>query len=120
MSLLKIASVACIALTLGACQSPAKITTLSPRGDRLVRLIQRTGNDNMMAPEAPALMGITNEGRDIPVFNSCQDAVAATGADVSVAMAGGAPMVVQPVVGDAEQPGAETGTARIERACAPP
>ena len=44
-----------------------KITTLSPRGDRLVRLIQRTGNDNMMAPEAPALMGITNEGRDIPV-----------------------------------------------------
>ena len=42
-----------------------KITTLSPRGDRLVRLIQRTGNDNMMAPEA--LMGITNEGRDIPV-----------------------------------------------------
>jgi hypothetical protein len=40
---------------------------LSPRGDRLVRLIQRTGNDNMMAPEAPALMGITNEGRDIPV-----------------------------------------------------
>ena len=44
-----------------------KITTLSPRGDRLVRLIQRTGNDNMMAPEAPALMGITHEGRDIPV-----------------------------------------------------
>ena len=44
-----------------------KITTLSPRGDRLVRLIQRTGNDKMMAPEAPALMGITNEGRDIPV-----------------------------------------------------
>ena len=52
---------------LGACQSPGKITTLSPRGDRLVRLIQRTGKDNMMAPEAPALMGITNEGRDIPV-----------------------------------------------------
>jgi hypothetical protein len=41
--------------------------TLSPRGDRLVRLIQTTGKDNMMAPEAPALMGITNEGRDIPV-----------------------------------------------------
>ena len=54
-------------LPLGACQSPAKITTLSPRGDRLVRMIQRTGIDNMMAPEAPALMGITNEGRDIPV-----------------------------------------------------
>jgi hypothetical protein len=58
---------ASLLLPLGACQSPAKITTLSPRGDRLVRLIQRTGNDNMMAPEAPALMGITNEGRDIPV-----------------------------------------------------
>ena len=58
---------ASLLLPLGACQSPAKITTLSPRGDRLVRLIQRTGKDNMMAPEAPALMGITNEGRDIPV-----------------------------------------------------
>lgn len=54
-------------LPLGACQSPAKITTLSPRGDRLVRMIQRTGKDNMVAPEGPALMGITNEGRDIPV-----------------------------------------------------
>jgi len=59
-------------LPLGACQSSnlfgqRKITTLSPRGDRLVRLIQNTGKDNMMAPEAPALMGITNEGRDIPV-----------------------------------------------------
>lgn len=58
---------ASLLLPLGACQAPSKITTLSPRGDRLVRLIQRTGNDNMMAPEAPALMGITNEGRDIPV-----------------------------------------------------
>jgi len=59
--------VAGLLLPLGACQSPSKITTLSPRGDRLVRMIQRTGIDNMMAPEAPALMGITNEGRDIPV-----------------------------------------------------
>ncbi|MBI3196430.1 MAG: hypothetical protein HYZ40_02750 [Rhodospirillales bacterium] len=63
---------AALLLPLGACQSsnlfgPRKITTLSPRGDRLVRLIQNTGKDNMMAPEAPALMGITNEGRDIPV-----------------------------------------------------
>ena len=57
---------ASLLLPLGACQSP-RITTLSPRGDRLVRLIQNTGKDNMMAPEAPALMGITNEGRDIPV-----------------------------------------------------
>lgn len=54
-------------LPLAACQSPSRITTLSPRGDRLVRMIQRTGKDNMIAPEAPGLMGITNEGRDIPV-----------------------------------------------------
>jgi hypothetical protein len=47
--------------------SQRRTYTLSPRGDRLVRLIQNTGKDNMMAPEAPALMGITNEGRDIPV-----------------------------------------------------
>lgn len=59
-------------LPLGACQTSdlfgrRRTTTLSPRGDRLVRLIQNTGRDNMMAPEALALMGITNEGRDIPV-----------------------------------------------------
>ncbi|MDI1284990.1 MAG: hypothetical protein PSV46_11405 [Reyranella sp.] len=63
---------AALLLPLGGCQTSglfgkSKITTLSPRGDRLVRLIQNTGKDNMMAPEAPALMGITNEGRDIPV-----------------------------------------------------
>jgi hypothetical protein len=53
--------------------SQRRITTLSPRGDRLVRLIQNTGKDNMMAPEAPALMGITNEGRDIPVRQLADD-----------------------------------------------
>ena len=63
---------AALLLPLGGCQTaglfgPPRITTLSPRGDRLVRLIQKTGTDNMMAPEVPALMGITNEGRDIPV-----------------------------------------------------
>ena len=61
---------AALVLPLGACtltSGQPRITTLSPRGDRLVRLIQRTGSDNMMAPEALALMGITNEGRDIPV-----------------------------------------------------
>lgn len=47
--------------------------TLSPRGDRLVSWIQRTGKDNMLAPEAPALMGITNEGRDIPVRQLAQE-----------------------------------------------
>ncbi len=65
-------------LPLGACQTSGlfgqhRTTTLSPRGDRLVRLIQRTGKDNMMAPEAPALMGITNEGRDIPVRQLADD-----------------------------------------------
>ena len=47
--------------------------TLSPRGDRLVALIQRTGRDNMTAPEALALMGITNQGRDIPVRQLADD-----------------------------------------------
>ena len=68
-----------LALPAGACttsglfgQSTPKYT-LSPRGDRLVRLIQTTGNDNMMAPEVPALMGITNEGRDIPVRQLADD-----------------------------------------------
>lgn len=47
--------------------------TLSPRGDRLVLWIQKSGKDNMMAPEALALMGITNEGRDIPVRQIAQE-----------------------------------------------
>jgi hypothetical protein len=62
-------------LPLGACTQtslsdmfrPQKTYTLSPRGDRMVRWLQNSGKDVMMAPEAPALMGITNEGRDIPV-----------------------------------------------------
>ena len=71
--------IAALALSAGACttsglfgQSSPRYT-LSPRGDRLVRLIQTTGNDNMMAPEVPALMGITNEGRDIPVRQFADD-----------------------------------------------
>ena len=47
--------------------------TLSPRGDRLVLWIQKSGKDNMMAPEALALMDITNEGRDIPVRQIAQE-----------------------------------------------
>ena len=69
---------AALALPAGACttsglfgQSTPRYT-LSPRGDRLVRWIQTSGKDNMMAPEAPALMGITNEGRDIPVRQIAQ------------------------------------------------
>lgn len=34
--------------------------------------IQKSGKDNMLAPEALALMGITNEGRDIPVRQIAQ------------------------------------------------
>jgi hypothetical protein len=71
--------IAALALPAGACatsglfgQSSPRYT-LSPRGDRLVRLIQTTGKDNMMAPEVPALMGITNEGRDIPVRQLADD-----------------------------------------------
>lgn len=61
-------------LPLAACATtPAPKYTLSPRGDRLVALIQRTGRDNMTAPEAFALMGITNQGRDIPVRQLADD-----------------------------------------------
>lgn len=71
--------IAALALPAGACTTSglfgdsAPKYTLSPRGDRLVRWIQNTGKDNMIAPEAPALMGITNEGRDIPVRQLAQD-----------------------------------------------
>lgn len=61
-------------LPLAACAAtPSARHTLSPRGDRLVALIQRTGRDNMTAPEAFALMGITNQGRDIPVRQLADD-----------------------------------------------
>ncbi|WP_422014093.1 hypothetical protein [Reyranella sp.] len=61
-------------LPLAACATtPSPRHTLSPRGDRLVALIQRTGRDNMTAPEAFTLMGITNQGRDIPVRQLADD-----------------------------------------------
>jgi len=61
-------------LPLAACATtPAPKYTLSPRGDRLVAMIQKTGRDNMTAPEAFALMGITNQGRDIPVRQLADD-----------------------------------------------
>lgn len=61
-------------LPVAACATaPTPKHTLSPRGDRLVALIQRTGRDNMTAPEAFALMGITNQGRDIPVRQLADD-----------------------------------------------
>jgi hypothetical protein len=39
---------------------------LLPRGDRMVRWIYNAGEERMLAPEPMAVMGITNEGRDIP------------------------------------------------------
>jgi hypothetical protein len=70
--------IAALALPAGACTTSGLFGqgpkyTLSPRGDRLVRWIQNSGKDNMMAPEALALMGITNEGRDIPVRQLAQE-----------------------------------------------
>ena len=46
---------------------PRRKYTLTPRGDRMVRWLQNEGRDAMMAPEAFAVMGLVNGGRDIPV-----------------------------------------------------
>jgi hypothetical protein len=75
-TLLSVLSILAVPLATGACSGDLfgkKRTTLSSRGDRLVRLIQTDGRDNMMAPEALALMNITNEGRDIPVRQLAED-----------------------------------------------
>ncbi len=64
---------AALLMPLAACASQQPRHTLSPRGDRLVRMIQVSGRDNMMAPEALKLMDITNEGRDIPVRQLADD-----------------------------------------------
>jgi hypothetical protein len=53
-------------LPLAAC-SPAPTDKVLSRGDRMVRWLYNTGEDRMMAPDALSVMGITNEGRDIPV-----------------------------------------------------
>jgi hypothetical protein len=78
-SLLRLAAVAPIGLSVGACVDmadmfgPKKKYTLSPRGDRLVRWLQNEGHDAMMAPEAFAVMGLVNGGRDIPVMQMGMD-----------------------------------------------
>ena len=57
-------------MPLGACSSNmfgGSSQAALPRGDRMVRWLYNTGQDRMMAPDALTLMGITNEGRDIPV-----------------------------------------------------
>lgn len=63
------------AVSIGACsQMSAKPRyTLSPRGDRLVRWLQNEGKDTMLAPDALAFMGITNEDRWIPARQLGED-----------------------------------------------
>jgi len=69
---------AAMALPLGACggkdlsrQMSSLFGSTSPkllsRGDRMVRWVYNAGEERMMAPDALTVMGITNEGRDIPV-----------------------------------------------------
>lgn len=47
--------------------------TLTSRGDRMVRWLQNDGHDVMMAPEALAVMGFNNSGRDILVRQLAED-----------------------------------------------
>ncbi|HTE79315.1 MAG TPA: hypothetical protein VK634_01340, partial [Reyranella sp.] len=58
---------AALVLPLAACGSSGGSTKVQSRGDRMVRWLYNTGTERMMAPDALTLMGITNEGRDIPV-----------------------------------------------------
>ena len=73
-SLLRVASVAPLALSASACVdmadmfAPKRKYTLTPRGDRMVRWIQHEGHDGMMDPEPFKVMGLVNGGRDIPVM----------------------------------------------------
>ena len=72
-SLFRAAAVVPLALSATACGDlgsmfgQKKKYTLTPRGDRMVRWLQTDGHDAMMAPEAFAVMGLVNGGRDIPV-----------------------------------------------------
>jgi hypothetical protein len=68
---------AAVALPLGACGKDmsrqmsglfgSSSPKVLPRGDRMVRWLYNAGEERMMAPDALTVMGITNEGRDIPV-----------------------------------------------------
>jgi hypothetical protein len=68
---------AAVALPLGACGKDmsrqmsglfgGSTPKVLPRGDRMVRWLYNAGEERMMAPDALTVMGITNEGRDIPV-----------------------------------------------------
>jgi len=52
---------------------PQKPFTLTERGDRMVRWLYRGGKDAQMAPEAFAVMGLENGGRDIFVKQFGED-----------------------------------------------
>ena len=73
-SLFRSAAIVPVVLSAGACAdmgsmfAPKKRYSLTPRGDRMVLWLQREGHDAMMAPEAFAVMGLVNGGRDIPVL----------------------------------------------------
>ena len=70
---------AALALPLGACGGKDLSRQMSglfggggtpkvqSRGDRMVRWVYNSGEERMMAPDALTPMGISNEGRDIPV-----------------------------------------------------
>jgi hypothetical protein len=75
LAALTLPAAACTTSDLFGQQSSKPRYTLSPRGDRLVAWIQRSGKDSMLAPEALALMGITNErgNHDIPVRQIAQE-----------------------------------------------
>lgn len=72
---------AALILPLGACSKTGwnspfdtyKPFTLSARGDRMVRWLYFYGHEVMMAPEALAVMGLYNGGRDIPVKQMAKD-----------------------------------------------
>lgn len=69
---------ACV-LTVSACTQVSDLfgrrsgSSVLSRGDRMVRWLQNSGRDVMMAPDALSLMGITNQGRDIPVRQLAAD-----------------------------------------------
>jgi hypothetical protein len=66
---------AALVLPLGACGKDLRMSNpfgrsdpkLLSRGDRMVRWVYNAGEERMMAPDAMTVMGISNEGRDIPV-----------------------------------------------------
>jgi hypothetical protein len=78
---------AALLLPLGACSvkgiknpfqnitqaAPQKPFTLTERGDRMVRWLYNGGKDAQMAPEAFAVMGLENGGRDIFVKQFGED-----------------------------------------------